>query len=828
MTPTEVLDNVSSSDKGLSAQEAAKRLAQYGPNTISSKKFNAWLLLWRQITGNPLVLILAAATTISYFMGQHTSAYYIFVMILLSVGLGFWNEFAAERTVCDLLKRVSLSAVVQRDGEKLELPVVKLTVGDIVYLTPGTIIPADMRLIETDNLEVDQSTLTGESKTVFKVCHAIDAKPGGLNDYANIGFMSTIVTSGGGKGVVLSVGKDTEFGKIAHEASFIKPETDFQRGLRHFGDLIVKVILTLAVGIFAVNWLLGHELIDSLLFALAIAVGLTPELLPIIVTISLSHGAGKLAKKHVICKQLVAIENLGNMDVLCTDKTGTLTEGHIVVTDTINSAGENTPDLLRLGIICNSAIHHHKVIGNAIDVALWDQAHKNGVGYGDGVKKVFEEPFDYEKRAMFCVATKGKTHTLIAKGSPDAILQHCANAQAVQAAHRKVLELNLSGLRLVAIATKTVTHRANYTWTDMADLHFEGFITFLDVPKKSVDTSIHKMENLGVSIKIVTGDSDLVTKYVCHEVGLPITGAITGEELMKLDEQKQLETVQKFNIFARVTPTQKLHIIELLRQAGHTVGYMGDGINDIPALHSADVGISVNTAVDVAKDAAPIVLLRKGLDVIADGIVEGRSTFSNTMKYILMGTSSNFGNMFSAAGASFFLPFLPMSPSQILLNNSLYDVSQISIPTDNVDLESLRKPRHWDIKFIKYYMLFFGPISSAYDFLTFGMMIYIFHAAEPMFQTGWFVESLATQVLVVFIIRTSRRPFWKSRPSKWLTMTCLGVVSIGALLPYTPLGNGLGFVPLPPLYFLCLAALVGTYLLLVVKLRSVFLKRFSL
>ncbi|HEY5668224.1 MAG TPA: HAD-IC family P-type ATPase, partial [Candidatus Saccharimonadales bacterium] len=610
-------------------------------------------------------------------------------------------------------------------------------------------------------------------------------------------------------------------------ASFVKPETEFQKGLRRFGNLIIKVILWLTIGIFAINFFLGHAMIESLLFALAIAVGLTPELLPIIVTISLSHGAGKLAKKHVICKQLIAIENLGNMDVLCTDKTGTLTEGRIVVTGTIGPDGKPKPELVTAGVLCNSAIHHHKILGNAIDVALWEEADAKHLRPEYSTKKVFEEPFDYERRAMFCVTEQNGKRTLIVKGSPDVVLTQCSHDARLEHARKKVLELNASGLRVVAIATKRIGPKPDYAWDDMKGVEFEGFITFLDIPKKNVAGSIRKMERLGVSLKIVTGDSDLVTKHICEEVGVPLGGIILGEDLMRLSPEEQTKAAQECTVFARVTPSQKLHVIQLLRDAGHTVGYMGDGINDIPALRSADVGISVNTAVDVAKDAAPIVLLRKGLDVISEGIVEGRRTFSNTIKYILMGTSSNFGNMFSAAGASFFLPFLPMSPSQILLNNSLYDISQVSIPTDNVDLESLRRPRHWDIRFIKYYMLFFGPISSLYDFLTFGTLLWLFDAKAPLFQTGWFVESLATQVLVVFIIRTSRIPFYKSKPSKWLTITCLSMVAIGVLLPFTPLAAGLGFVALPPLYFLCLAALVGTYLLLVMWLRGRFLRKFS-
>lgn len=828
MSPQEALGSAQVGEDGLSASEAARRLATYGANTIRGKKFNVWKLLWRQIGGNPLVLILVTATTISYATGQRTSAYYIFGMIILSAALGFWNEFAAERTVHDLLKKVSLTVVVRRAGKKEEVPVSQLTMGDLVYLSQGSIVPADLRLLEAENLELDQSALTGESKTVYKVAHAVTTQPRGLNDYGNIAFMSSTVTSGFGMGVVVAVGKQTEFGKIAHEASFIKPETDFQKGLRRFGNLIVKVILWLAAGIFAVNFFLGHAFIDSLLFALAIAVGLTPELLPIIVTISLSRGAGKLAKKHVICKQLIAIENLGNMDVLCTDKTGTLTEGKIVVTGTRDTAGRADPELIRLGIWCNSAIRHHKILGNAIDVALWQAADEQHISLPAGPRKVFEEPFDYERRAMFSVIEQDGKRTLIAKGAPVTILDYCAPGHGTKTAHHTVNDLNAQGLRLVALATKEVPAKKDYTWEDLQDVHFQGFVTFQDIPKKNVARSIRKMERLGVALKIVTGDSDLVTKHICQEVGVPAEHVITGDELMKLSAEEQQKAVQECTVFARMTPSQKLHVIELLRAAGHTVGYMGDGINDIPALHSADVGISVNTAVDVAKDAAPIVLLRKGLDVISEGIVEGRRTFSNTVKYILMGTSSNFGNMFSAAGASAFLPFLPMSPSQILLNNSLYDISQVSIPTDNVDEESLRKPRHWDIKFIKYYMLFFGPISSLYDFLTFGTMLWIFHAKQPLFQTGWFVESLATQVLVIFIIRTSRRPFFKSRPSGWLTLTCLGMVAVGLLLPFSPLAHSLGFVALPPLYFLSLLLLVTTYLLLVMWLRSKFLRRFSL
>ncbi len=828
LSPDEVIARLDSSSQGLSKVEAKTRLKRYGENTIQRKKTNIPILLWRQIGGNPLVIILATATTISYIMGQKTSALYIFAMIILSAGLGFWNEFAAERTVAELLQRVSMAAITIRNNQKQTISVAELTYGDIVFLEPGSIVPADLRLLESDNLELDQSTLTGESKTVYKQSRALDRAPHGLNDYQNIAFMSTTVTSGSAKGIVVGTGKATEFGKIAHQASFVKPETDFQKGLSQFGGLIVRIIIILSVGIFAINAALGRSLIDSLLFALAIAVGLTPELLPIIVTISLSHGAGKLAKKRVICKQLIAIENLGNMDVLCTDKTGTLTNGQIVVTGTIDAVGKKNDQLIAYGAICNSATVHHRVLGNAIDVAIWHEANSRGIKTSPEPNKIFEEPFDYEQRKMFCVIEQDGRYILIAKGSPDKILSLCRQTEPVKKAASRAKKLNADGLRLVAIATKTVAKKSHYSWDDLKNIHYEGFITFLDTPKESAASSIKKMENQGVSLKIVTGDSDLVTKHICQQVGLSSGEIITGEELATLSKTQQIQAVQRATVFARVTPSQKLMVISLLREAGHTVGYMGDGINDIPALRSADVGISVNTAVDVAKDAAAVVLLRKGLDVISEGIDEGRRTFANTIKYILMGTSSNFGNMFSAAGASFFLPFLPMTPSQILLNNTLYDISQVSIPTDNVDAEVLRKPRHWDIKFIKYYMLFFGPISSVYDFLTFGMMLWVFHANAALFQTGWFVESLATQVLVIFIIRTVRQPFYKSRPSKWVIMTCLGVVAIGVLLPYMPFAHSLGFVPLPAPYFLGLFALVITYLAIVAWLRAKFLRRIQM
>lgn len=802
--------------QGLSSQEVLNSHKQYGLNTIQTKNTNILKIFFRQITGNPLIFILIAATIASYFLGQHISSYYIIGMILVSLILGFWNEYSAEKTVEDLLKKISPSTVVIRDGEKQEVPVQTITINDVVLLSPGSIVPADLELIKSESLEIDESSLTGESKPVNKSVLIEGQSP--------TCFMGTVVSNGSGIGKVVQIGKRTQFGKIAEVTSFVKPTTEFQKGLQKYGELIIKVTVILTVLIFLINSIIGHSWISSLLFALAIAVGLTPELLPIIVTISLSHGAGRLSKKHVIAKQLISIENLGNMDVLCTDKTGTLTEGQIQLVDYVDQHHRQKPSLLRDGLICNTAIFHHKITGNSIDVAIWEHALKHKLTHTIP-KKLEEEPFDYEKKAMFCVIEEGQTLRLIAKGAPESIFPRLKHHQ--ESYKTQYHELSKDGFRIVAIASKSIDKQQSYDWDDAQDLEFEGFLSFLDIPKKSAKQAIEKLQQLNVLTKVVTGDSGIVTRKICKEIGLEFHRIKNGEEIEKLTDHELRQIVNEIDIFARVSPAQKLRIIQALRANGHTVGYMGDGINDGPSLHSADVGISVNTAVDVAKDAASIVLLRKSLDVLADGIMEGRKTFNNTIKYILMSTSSNFGNMFSAAGASFFLSFLPMTPVQILLNNGLYDLSQMAIPSDNVDPEALIKPRHWDISFIKKYMIFFGPLSSLFDFLTFGVMLWVFHASSAMFQTGWFLESLATQVLVVFVIRTARTPFFRSKPGKLLIITCVAVVVTAMLLPLTPLAGSIGFVMLPPQYFAILIVLTLLYLVIVELVKDRFLKKFE-
>jgi P-type Mg2+ transporter len=813
---------------GLKEPEVLERQQKYGLNTIHKRKINLLSIILRQFKSNPLIIVLGIATFVSFALGQQISSYYIFGMILLSVFLGVWNEYGAQKTVDSLLKKISPTTLVIRNDEKLEIPVTQLTIGDIVLLSQGSIVPADLRLLSVNDLEINESSLTGESKTVFKTSEVLKARPEGLGKMANIAFMGTSVDTGSGKGVVIRIGKDTEFGKIAKSTLYIKPETDFEKGLAGFGKLLVKVILILTAGIFAINSLIGHHFLDSLLFALAIAVGLTPELLPVIVTVSLSHGAGKLAKKKVVAKQLIAIENLGNMDTLCTDKTGTLTEGNIELIDHFDVNNQKNENVLMHSLLCNSAIIHHKILGNSIDVAIWHHAIKNNQKPGALISKIDEEPFDYDRKAMYAVTEEKSERTLIVKGAPQAILEICKQTKETKAIAKKFEELNNDGLRIVAVATKPIGKKEAYSWEDAKELNLLGYLTFLDIPKISAKEALLKLHKLNVAVKVITGDNEIITQKVCREVGMEVSGVLLGNEMEKLTDEELKKKVLEVNVFARVTPDQKMQIITALRDNGHTVGYLGDGINDIPPLRNADVGISVNTAVDVAKDSASIVLLHKSLDVIAEGITEGRKTFSNTIKYILMGTSSNFGNMFSAAGASFLLPFLPMTPVQILLTNGLYDMSQLSIPTDNVDHESLLKPRHWNINFIKHYMIFFGPISSIYDFLTFGVMYFVFRARGPLFQTGWFIESMATEILVVFVIRTSRTPFFLSKPSKWLFGACVGIVGVALLLPFTPLAKTLGFVSPPPLYFIILILLVSTYLFLVEALKKIFLKKYSL
>ncbi|MEI6478122.1 MAG: magnesium-translocating P-type ATPase [bacterium] len=815
-------------DYGLTTAEVQQAQRRFGRNELALHRTSFWNIFFRQFN-SPLLVILMVTTVVSFSFGDHTNAAIIFGIMTLSVVLGLVNEYSSEKTVTDLLKKVSLSALVIRNGIKQEIPVSEVAVGDLVLLHQGTVVPADVKLLESLGLTIDESSLTGESLPTVKRFDSPDAKLNRAN-------MGTVVMSGCGRGLVQAIAGDTEFGRLFEGATRVKERTTFQKGLASLGSLMTKVIVVMALLICVLNIALGRDPLQSVLFALAVAIGLTPALLPVIVTISMARGAHRMAKLRVVVKRLVSIEDLGNMDVLCTDKTGTLTEGTINLTGFYTMRGAQDPHILELALACNTASHHHRVLGNPMDVAIWQYAIAHRVKH-PSIEKLAEEEFNYDYRGQYTVVKRGSARQIIFKGAADSVLDRCqtyedATGQLVpiNADRRSLLreqfrKLNQDGIRLIVIGQRRIEAKEEYSHNDAVHLELMGYLCFLDVPKPSAKHALETLAKLGVAVKILTGDNELVTDKICHDIGLDLGPILTGPNLARMTPHQLEKAAQETNVFARVTPEQKEAIILALKKSGHTVGYLGDGVNDAGALHAADVGMSVNTAVDVAKDLASVVLLEKGLDVIAEGVKEGRRIFANTIKYILMGTSSNFGNMFSVAGASFFLPFLPMTPSQILLNNSFYDIFQIGIPSDEVDAEQLMKPHHWDIKHIYRYMLFFGPISSIFDYVSFGLLWYWLHATESQFQTGWFLESIATQVLVVFVIRTARVPFFKSRPGRSLQVLCFLVLVLAFALPFSPVGGYLHLVALPPLFFVSLLGLIITYLAIVEFVKSRFLRR---
>jgi Mg2+-importing ATPase len=723
---------------------------------------------------------------------------------------------------------VAIKAVVTRDGKLCQIDSRNLVPGDIVSIYVGDIAPADIRVVKCKDLQADEATFTGESFPVEKTSESLSLERPMPQQLTNYLFMGTVVVHGSGQGVVVSTGKNTQLGAISKSLVRSHPETEFQRGIRKYGNMLMTLTFALAIGIFALNAIVGHQLIDSLLFSLAVAVGLVPELMPAIVTISLAQGASKMAKVKVVVKRLVSIEDFGNMDVLCTDKTGTLTEGKISLND-CRSLGEKEDErMLPYSLLCNSAAVGDAIVGNPMDMAIWEYAIKNGKEQSiKPYTKIDEIPFDYQRRIMSVVVKDNGEHLLISKGAPESVFARCTQAdlsgkikpiETVQGAiNDKFFNLSKLGYRILAVASRQVTEKSSYSLDDEKDLTLLGFLIFTDPPKKDAREALSRLKDMGVEVKILTGDNELVAKTICDELKVPVKKIVCGSDLVQMSWTEMKKAVEEITIFARITPEQKLGIIRALKENGHVVGFGGDGVNDAPALYEADVGISVDTAVDVAKEAADIVLLEKDLLVMAAGINEGRKIFGNTIKYILMGTSSNFGNMFSAAAASVFLPFLPMLPMQILFMNLLYDVANMTLPTDNVDEEYIKSPKHWDIGFVRKYTLFFGPFSSLYDFLTYGIMLFIFGAATnpALFQSGWFVESFWTEVLVIFVIRTRRTPFFTSRPGKWLIVLTLACIAFGTILPFTILGSYLGFTALPLEYWALLVLMVATYILLV-------------
>jgi Mg2+-importing ATPase len=813
LTVDAVLARLGTTPHGLTTTEVHERRAAFGPNVIAVRKVRVLEVLGRQLR-SALLLLLVVTAAVSFFVGDRTDALIIGVILIASVGLGFVNEYRAELAAQALHTQIRHTVVVRRDGRAQSVDVRDLVPGDIVRLAMGQIVPADLRVVTADNLECDESLLTGESLPAEKTPEPVpDATE--LAERSSCAFMGTVVRGGTCEAVVVETGRDTEFGTIAAGLSERQEVTEFQTGLRRFSVLLVEVAGVLTGSIFVINLVLERPFLESLLFSLAIAVGITPQLLPAVVTTCLATGSRRLAHRGVLVKRLVCIEDLGDIEILLTDKTGTLTEGRVSFVRGIDQDGEPDDDVLRLGLICNEATleAQRAVAGNPLDLALWE-APGASTTLVAGIRRLASVPFDHDRRmSTVLVDDPARGRLLVTKGAPESVLDKCDNVSAIA---RRTLESEFAdGGRVVAVARRDVPGAESVSPADEHGFTLVGFLVFLDQPKLDAAGSVGRLTQLGITVKVATGDNAIVAEKVCRDLGLAVEGSMTGSEIAALDDDELRERVAHTTIFARVSPEQKARLIRAHRAADRDVAFLGDGVNDAVALHAADVGISVDSATDVAKDAADIVLLEKDLDVLADGVSEGRRTFANTIKYVLMGTSSNFGNMFSAAVASTFLSFLPMLPSQILLNNLLYDTSQMAIPSDHVDPELLARPSHWDIRFIRRFMLFFGPISSLFDFATFAIMLGPFDAGPALFRSGWFVESLATQTLVVFVIRTRRSPFWRSHPSGLLLVAVLGVIAVGAYLPFSPLASDLGFTALPADFFAVLVGLVAVYLALV-------------
>jgi P-type Mg2+ transporter len=814
----EVLARLDSSADGLSSAQAAARLKQYGPNALRTHRVSAIAVLGRQLRSAVLGL-LAVTAVVSFFLGDTTQAIIIGVILAASIGLGFVNEYRAERATAALHSRVHHSAVVRRDGHFIKVDVTDLAPGDVIRLALGEAVPADVRVIEVAELECNEAILSGESSASEKSPHPVNPDAA-VADSTDLAFMGTIVSAGEGVGVIYATGVETQFGRIAAGLGERQPETDFQAGLRRFSYLLLWVALTLTVLILATNLLLGRPVIDSVLFALAIAVGITPQLLPAVVSTSLATGSRRLAKLKVLVKRLVCIEDLGDIDVLITDKTGTLTEGRITLVDTLDPSGDHADTVLRAGLLATGMDADSGAVStNEMDAALWRSADAARLITGT-VHRIATLPFDHTRRAMSCVLDDGGRRLLLVKGAPEQVLAKCVAVP--DTAPQTLSALFADGRRVVAVASRTAPGLTTIAAGDEAGLHLDGFLVFADEPKAAARGSLTQLAALAIEVKVATGDNPQVAEKVCTDLGLTSKGTITGPEMQTLDDNAFDHAAQNHTIFARISPEQKARLVVSLRRTGRSVAFLGDGVNDALALHAADVGISVDTATDVAKDAADVVLLEKDLGVLAAGVAEGRRIFANTIKYVLMGTSSNFGNMFSAAAASAVLSFLPMLPSQILLNNLLYDTSQLSIPTDNVDAEQLHAPSHWNIAFIRRFMLTFGPISSLFDFMTFGLMLGVLHAGPVEFRTGWFVESLATQTLIIFAIRTRRVPFIRSRPGLVITAATFSVVALGIAITISPIAHSLGFTTLPWQFFTALVGLTVAYMILVEITKKIF------
>ena len=823
---------------GLTQAEAKRRLAQFGPNEPAPTRRTAPLFQLLSLLANPLAIMLLVASGISAGLGEVINASIIITMVLFSVALNFIQTYRSQKAVDSIRKEVAPTANVLRDSKWIQIPRREIVPGDVIKLAAGDLVPADADLLQTRDLHVQQAALTGESLPVEKSArsdHDSDSK----KDLHSV-FLGTSVVSGTATANVTATGKNTVFGDIATRLAKRAPETEFERGTRRFGFLIMRTTILLVLFVLLITVLFHRPFLESLLFAVALAVGLTPEFLPMITTVTLGRGAVHMARKNVIVKHLDAMQNFGSIDVLCSDKTGTLTGGEMSLEQHLDPFGTACERVFLLAFL-NSL--HETGITNPLDEAIKERHQSDPLDTAvlkhdhpdiHDYQKVDEIPFDFERRRVSIVVQHNDERLLITKGAPESVLSTCTSYELNDQQHpldgsqpgieNTYRDLCAKGYRSLAVAYAQVPAKDVYTATDETGLVLAGFLAFSDPPLATAKSTLDALRRDGIQVKILTGDNELVTQHICSQVGLDSGRIVLGTELEKISDPALAHIVEQTSVFARVSPVQKNRIILALKNRRHVVGYLGDGINDAPSLHAADVGISVSTAVDVAKDAADFILLEPGLDVLHAGILEGRKSFGNVMKYLLMGTSSNFGNMFSMAAAVLFLPFLPMLPTQILLNNFLYDLAQVTIPTDAVDETFIRKPQRWNIKLIRDFMIYIGPLSSIYDFLTFFVLLKVFLASAQFFHTGWFVESLATQTLVIFVIRTARSPL-RSRPSLALTLTTIAIVLFGTLLPYTRLGSVIGFTPLPLTFLLFIALATATYLALVEVVKRRLMRR---
>lgn len=845
-----LLSGLTTSIDGLTEELAQERLQENGKNIVSSEKMAAWYIQLLHCFLNPFNAVLTILALISWMTGDMESVAMMAIMVAISVGIKFFQEYRSGIKAEELKNMVRTNVTVSRIDEngisrKFDIDMQDLVVGDIVHLSAGDIIPGDVRVLAAKDLFISQAMLTGESLPVEKFADVV-APPTGNMDLHSIGFMGTNVVSGSGSAVVLATGRETYFGSLARTITGERPLTSFDKGVNNVTWLMIRFIMIMAPCVFFINGFSKGNWTEALLFAISIAVGLTPEMLPMIVTSNLAKGAIAMAKRKVVVKRLNAIQNFGAMDVLCTDKTGTLTQDHIILHDHLDIEGEPSREVLDYAWL-NS--YHQTGLRNLLDVAVIDEASKE---YPDGRhiadlknwQKIDEIPFDFQRRRMSVIVAQPEgSHVLICKGAVEELLSVSSNythngkvLPLDDAAREKFREmahtLNEDGFRVLIISYKNIaSSQTVYDKRDEAGLTIKGFLTFLDPPKETARVALAALKEYGVDVKVLTGDNVTVTQKICNDVGLQVKGAVDGAQIDKLSDQQLYEMVEKNTIFAKLSPMQKSRIIAALKAAGHTVGFLGDGINDAPGLRAADVGISVDTAADIAKESADIILLEKSLLVLEEGVIEGRKVFGNIVKYLKMALSSNFGNMFSVVGASVLLPFLPMLPVQILIQNLLYDISQIATPFDKVDDDYLRKPRKWEAIELKRFMLFIGPVSSIFDYATFAVMWFVFAAnnvaEQALFHTGWFVSGLLTQTLVVHMIRTEKMPFIGSRASNALLITTALAMLAGVVLPYTMIGAAAGMVPLPLAYFGYLLCILLGYCLLVTAMKFWYIRKFG-